>query len=103
MAAAAIRPLGRAWSLALAGPPSPALRAPVAASPPRFVLAFRPAGRPSAVAAAARAPPRVAAAGLLPAGALLAFAPGRRWPRARPRAPLAAVLPWPAGPLARLR
>src|SRR5690349_23434525 len=46
---------------------------------------------------------RLAAEGIINAGALIAFEKGRSWPRERTRAKLEEVLQWPAGTIARLR
>ncbi|OBA72857.1 hypothetical protein A5641_07300 [Mycobacterium sp. 1554424.7] len=46
---------------------------------------------------------RLAAEGILNAGALIAFEKGRSWPRERTRAKLEQVLQWPAGTIARIR
>ncbi len=46
---------------------------------------------------------RLAADGIINAGALIAFEKGRSWPRERTRAKLEEVLQWPAGTIARLR
>jgi pSer/pThr/pTyr-binding forkhead associated (FHA) protein len=45
----------------------------------------------------------LAADGIINAGALIAFAKGRSWPRERTRAKLEEVLRWPAGTIARIR
>ncbi|MEY8013657.1 transcriptional regulator [Mycobacterium servetii] len=45
----------------------------------------------------------LAAAGVINAGALIAFEKGRSWPRTRTRAKLEEVLQWPAGTIARIR
>jgi transcriptional regulator with XRE-family HTH domain len=45
----------------------------------------------------------LAAAGIINAGALIAFEKGRSWPRERTRAKLEQVLQWPSGTIARLR
>lgn len=45
----------------------------------------------------------LAAAGVINAGALIAFEKGRSWPRERTRAKLEEVLRWPPGTIARLR
>lgn len=45
----------------------------------------------------------LAAAGIINAGALIAFEKGRSWPRERTRARLEDVLQWPPGTIARLR
>ena len=46
---------------------------------------------------------RLAADGIINAGALIAFEKGRSWPRERTRAKLEAILQWPQGTIARLR
>ena len=46
---------------------------------------------------------RLAADGIINAGALIAFEKGRSWPRARTRAKLEEVLHWPTGTIARIR
>lgn len=46
---------------------------------------------------------RLAAEGIINAGALIAFEKGRSWPRERTRARLEEVLQWPAGTIDRLR
>ncbi|TRW78209.1 helix-turn-helix transcriptional regulator [Mycolicibacterium sp. 018/SC-01/001] len=46
---------------------------------------------------------RLAAEGIINAGALIAFEKGRSWPRARTRAKLEEVLQWPPGTIERLR
>ena len=46
---------------------------------------------------------RLAAEGIINAGALIAFEKGRSWPRERTRAKLEEVLQWPAGTIERLR
>lgn len=46
---------------------------------------------------------RLAAEGIINAGALIAFEKGRSWPRERTRAKLEDVLQWPPGAIARLR
>jgi pSer/pThr/pTyr-binding forkhead associated (FHA) protein len=46
---------------------------------------------------------RLAAEGIINAGALIAFEKGRSWPRERTRAKLEEVLQWPAGTIARIR
>ncbi|WP_233213545.1 helix-turn-helix domain-containing protein [Mycobacterium hubeiense] len=46
---------------------------------------------------------RLAAEGIINAGALIAFEKGRSWPRERTRAKLEQVLQWPPGTIARLR
>ncbi|MGV0837137.1 transcriptional regulator [Mycolicibacterium thermoresistibile] len=46
---------------------------------------------------------RLAADGVINAGALIAFEKGRSWPRERTRAKLEEVLRWPPGTIARLR
>jgi transcriptional regulator with XRE-family HTH domain len=46
---------------------------------------------------------RLAAEGIINAGALIAFEKGRAWPRERTRAKLEEVLRWPPGTIARLR
>src|SRR5690606_33644600 len=46
---------------------------------------------------------RLAAEGIINAGALIAFEKGRSWPRERTRARLEEVLKWPPGTIARLR
>ncbi len=46
---------------------------------------------------------RLAADGIINAGALIAFEKGRSWPRARTRARLEEVLEWPTGTIARIR
>jgi transcriptional regulator with XRE-family HTH domain len=46
---------------------------------------------------------RLAADGIINAGALIAFEKGRAWPRERTRAKLEEVLRWPPGTIARLR
>ncbi|MCV7278824.1 transcriptional regulator [Mycolicibacterium flavescens] len=46
---------------------------------------------------------RLAADGIINAGALIAFEKGRSWPRERTRAKLEEVLQWPPGAIARLR
>lgn len=46
---------------------------------------------------------RLAADGIINAGALIAFEKGRSWPRERTRAKLEAVLRWPPGTITRLR
>ena len=46
---------------------------------------------------------RLAAAGIINAGALISFEKGRSWPRERTRAKLEEVLQWPQGTIARLR
>lgn len=46
---------------------------------------------------------RLAADGIINAGALIAFEKGRSWPRERTRARLEEVLQWPPGTIARLR
>jgi transcriptional regulator with XRE-family HTH domain len=46
---------------------------------------------------------RLAADGIINAGALIAFEKGRSWPRERTRAKLEEVLQWPAGTIARIR
>ncbi len=46
---------------------------------------------------------RLAADGIINAGALIAFEKGRSWPRERTRAKLEAILRWPPGTIARLR
>ncbi|ODQ98577.1 transcriptional regulator [Mycobacterium intermedium] len=46
---------------------------------------------------------RLAADGIINAGALIAFEKGRSWPRERTRAKLEAVLQWPRGTIARIR
>ncbi|MGV0714567.1 transcriptional regulator [Mycolicibacterium sp. XJ662] len=46
---------------------------------------------------------RLAADGIINAGALIAFEKGRSWPRERTRAKLEEVLNWPPGTIARLR
>lgn len=46
---------------------------------------------------------RLAAEGIINAGALIAFEKGRSWPRERTRAKLEEVLRWPQGAIARLR
>ncbi|EHI11429.1 hypothetical protein [Mycolicibacterium thermoresistibile] len=46
---------------------------------------------------------RLAAEGIINAGALIAFEKGRSWPRERTRAKLEQVLRWPPGTIARLR
>lgn len=46
---------------------------------------------------------RLAADGIINAGALIAFEKGRSWPRERTRAKLEKVLQWPQGTIARLR
>ncbi|WP_040636067.1 hypothetical protein [Mycolicibacterium phlei] len=46
---------------------------------------------------------RLAAEGIINAGALIAFEKGRSWPRERTRAKLEEVLRWPPGTIARLR
>ncbi|MGV0644017.1 transcriptional regulator [Mycolicibacterium sp. XJ2546] len=46
---------------------------------------------------------RLAADGIINAGALIAFEKGRSWPRERTRAKLEEVLKWPPGTIARLR
>ncbi|MGV0849234.1 transcriptional regulator [Mycolicibacterium phlei] len=46
---------------------------------------------------------RLAADGIINAGALIAFEKGRSWPRERTRAKLEEVLRWPPGTIARLR
>lgn len=46
---------------------------------------------------------RLAADGIINAGALIAFEKGRSWPRERTRAKLETVLRWPPGTIARLR
>src|SRR5690349_23544558 len=46
---------------------------------------------------------RLAADGIINAGALIAFEKGRSWPRERTRAKLEEVLQWPQGTIARLR
>ena len=46
---------------------------------------------------------RLAAEGIINAGALIAFEKGRSWPRQRTRAKLEEVLQWPAGTIERLR
>lgn len=45
----------------------------------------------------------LAAAGVINAGALIAFEKGRSWPRERTRAKLEEVLRWPQGTIARIR
>ncbi|WP_372481242.1 transcriptional regulator [Mycolicibacterium lacusdiani] len=46
---------------------------------------------------------RLAAEGIINAGALISFEKGRSWPRERTRAKLEEVLQWPQGTIARLR
>jgi transcriptional regulator with XRE-family HTH domain len=46
---------------------------------------------------------RLAAEGIINAGALIAFEKGRSWPRQRTRAKLEEVLQWPSGMIERLR
>lgn len=46
---------------------------------------------------------RLAAEGIINAGALISFEKGRSWPRERTRAKLEEVLHWPQGTIARLR
>src|SRR4051794_12205511 len=46
---------------------------------------------------------RLAADGIINAGALIAFEKGRSWPRERTRAKLEEVLRWPPGTIERLR
>lgn len=46
---------------------------------------------------------RLAADGIINAGALIAFEKGRSWPRERTRAKLEEVLRWPTGTIARIR
>jgi pSer/pThr/pTyr-binding forkhead associated (FHA) protein len=46
---------------------------------------------------------RLAADGIINAGALIAFEKGRSWPRERTRAKLEEVLQWPSGTIARIR
>ncbi|KMO70577.1 hypothetical protein EV589_0244 [Mycobacterium sp. BK558] len=46
---------------------------------------------------------RLAAEGVINAGALIAFEKGRSWPRQRTRAKLEEVLQWPSGTIERLR
>ncbi|SPM33880.1 putative alanine rich protein [Mycobacterium rhizamassiliense] len=46
---------------------------------------------------------RLAAEGIINAGALIAFEKGRSWPRERTRAKLEKVLRWPTGTIARIR
>lgn len=46
---------------------------------------------------------RLAADGIINAGALIAFEKGRSWPRTRTRAKLEEVLHWPSGTIARIR
>lgn len=46
---------------------------------------------------------RLAAEGIINAGALIAFEKGRSWPRERTRAKLEEVLRWPRGTIARIR
>ncbi len=46
---------------------------------------------------------RLAADGIINAGALIAFEKGRSWPRERTRAKLEEVLQWPAGTITRIR
>ncbi len=46
---------------------------------------------------------RLAAEGIINAGALIAFEKGRSWPRPRTRAKLEEVLQWPSGTIERLR
>ncbi|MBO0679996.1 transcriptional regulator [Mycolicibacterium sp. S2-37] len=46
---------------------------------------------------------RLAADGIINAGALIAFEKGRSWPRERTRSKLEEVLQWPQGTIARLR
>jgi pSer/pThr/pTyr-binding forkhead associated (FHA) protein len=46
---------------------------------------------------------RLAAEGIINAGALIAFEKGRSWPRERTRAKLEELLQWPAGTIARIR
>jgi pSer/pThr/pTyr-binding forkhead associated (FHA) protein len=46
---------------------------------------------------------RLAADGIINAGALIAFEKGRSWPRQRTRAKLEEILQWPAGTIARIR
>src|SRR5947209_16724441 len=46
---------------------------------------------------------RLAADGIINAGALIAFEKGRSWPRERTRAKLEEVLQWPPGTIARIR
>lgn len=46
---------------------------------------------------------RLAAEGIINAGALISFEKGRSWPRERTRAKLEDVLQWPQGTIARLR
>ena len=65
-------------------------------------------GRAGAAAAARRreldiSQRRLAAEGIINAGALIAFEKGRSWPRARTRAKLEEVLQWPPGTIERLR
>src|SRR4029078_2001129 len=62
--------------------------------------------RAGAVAAARRreldiSQRRLAADGIINAGALIAFEKGRSWPRERTRARLEEVLRWPPGPIQR--
>ncbi|MEE6178170.1 helix-turn-helix domain-containing protein [Mycobacterium sp. 050134] len=46
---------------------------------------------------------RLAAEGIINAGALIAFEKGRSWPRERTRAKLEQVLQWPAGTIVKIR